>query len=66
MKGFSNPIHVKVENAGHEQEMWHRETFNKTIPAFLLDKDINGKNAYYSKITFLPLEGEATAHPSVR
>jgi len=66
MKGFSNSIHVKVENAGHEQAMWHRETFNKTIPTFLLDKDINGKNAYYSKITFLPLDGKSTAHPSVR
>lgn len=65
-KGFSNSKHVKVENAGHEQAMWDKETFDETIPAFLVGKDISTENARYAKITFLPLEGEVTGHSSVR
>jgi len=66
MKGFGNAVHIKVANAGHEQAMWERETFNESIPAFLLDKDISNKDVYYSKIKLLPLEGKTQEHPSLR
>jgi pimeloyl-ACP methyl ester carboxylesterase len=66
MKGFRNAIHIKVANAGHEQAMWERETFNESIPTFLLGKEIKNKDASYSKIKFLSLEGKTQEHPSLK
>ncbi len=65
-KGFKNSVHIQVENTGHEQAMWDRETFDESIPAFLQGRQISSEGAAYSKIIFLPLEGESMGHPSVR
>ncbi len=66
MRGFSNALHVEVENAGHEQAMWEKETFDGIIPDFLLGKKIANTNPYYSEVEFIPLEGKTKKHPSVR
>ncbi len=66
MAGFSNGVHVEVVNAGHDQSLWNRETFDETIPQFLKGEAIKLRDSYYGDIEFLPLIGPTTAHPSTR
>ncbi|MEO0774965.1 MAG: alpha/beta fold hydrolase [Bacteroidota bacterium] len=66
MQTFSGARHLKVENAGHEQAMWDVEVFDEAIPRFLLNQKIEKENTYYSDIKFIPLEGRAKGHPSLK
>lgn len=66
MKGFNNAIHIEVENAGHEQAMWQKETFDEIMPMFLLGKKIENRKTYYTEVKFIPLEGKTKRHPSAR
>ncbi|HYF69197.1 MAG TPA: alpha/beta hydrolase [Ohtaekwangia sp.] len=66
MKGFSNAVHLIVENAGHEQAMWDTEIFDGAIPDFLSGLDVRKTNAFYKGIQFLPLQGSHQGHPSVK
>ncbi len=65
MKGFSNAVHVQVENAGHAQAIWDMEINNEIIPAFLAGRKMKNRKVYYTDIKFLPLEGPAKGHPSI-
>ena len=40
MKGFSDVRHIRVVNAGHEQSLWNKETFDESIPDFLSGKEV--------------------------
>lgn len=66
MKGFSNAVHVKVENAGHEQAQWDAEVADDIIPLFIKDGSIEKMEAYYSDIEFIPLTGKSSGHPSIK
>ena len=65
MKGFGNAIHVKVKNAGHEQAQWDAEVADQLIPSFIKGEPLETTNVYYSDIEFIPLNGEASGHPSI-
>ena len=66
MKGFTNAIHIEVENAGHEQAQWDGDVANKIIPTFMQNGTVEIFEAYYSDIDFIKLTGEATGHPSIK
>ncbi|UOY06780.1 alpha/beta hydrolase [Muricauda sp. SCSIO 64092] len=66
MMGFSEAIHVKVENAGHEQAMWAGVVVDEIIPNFLKDKKIRTLNAYYADLNFIKVWGKAKGHPSIK
>ncbi|GAA5032908.1 hypothetical protein GCM10011506_22900 [Marivirga lumbricoides] len=66
MKGFNNALHVEVKNAGHEQAMWERETFDKIIPMFLKGESVEKVETNYSDLTFIKLKGKTKRHPSLR
>lgn len=66
MKGFSNAIHIKVENAGHEQAQWEADVANTIIPTFLRMERIETRNTHYSDIKFIRLSGKASGHPSIK
>ncbi|MEM9324704.1 MAG: alpha/beta fold hydrolase [Bacteroidota bacterium] len=65
-KGFSNAVHIKVENAGHEQALWNQQTFDESIPAFLRGERLEDASHYYKDLEFVPVRGEVTGHPSLR
>ena len=66
MKGFSQAIHIKVENAGHEQAHWHQKVFDEAIPTFLRGGPITNTNIYYGDVKFIKVTGEVKGHPSLR
>ncbi|MFK7951518.1 MAG: alpha/beta hydrolase [Ekhidna sp.] len=66
MKEFSNAIHVKVKDAGHEQAMWQKEIFNEIIPSFLKGQKVSKTTTRYREIKFLPLAGSTKGHPSIK
>ena len=66
MKGFEHAIHVQVENAGHEQAQWDADVANRIIPSFIKGEPLETTNVYYSDIEFIPLNGEASGHPSIK
>ena len=66
MKGFPNAVHVKVENAGHEQAYWDREVNDEIIPAFLRGEEIKKTEVYYADLKFIPVTGEGSGHPSLK
>ena len=66
MKNFSNAVHIKVKNAGHEQAQWSSEVANEIIPAFLKGEKVESGTARYSSLKFIKLTGEATGHPSIK
>ncbi|MEL6625873.1 MAG: alpha/beta hydrolase [Bacteroidota bacterium] len=65
MKGFQHAVHVKVENAGHEQAYWDREVNDEIIPAFLRGEKIKKTEVYYADLKFIPVTGAGTGHPSL-
>lgn len=66
MSGFSNAIHIRVENAGHEQAHWHGEVFDKAIPAFLSGEQVTKTHVYYGDVQFIKVTGQAEGHPSIK
>lgn len=63
--GFSKAVHIKVENAGHEQAHWHSEVFDEAIPAFLKGESIVKTDVYYDDVKFIKVKGDAKGHPSI-
>lgn len=63
---FMDATHIIVDNAGHEQAMWERQTFNEIIPAFLKGDSIKIRRTKYSKIKFIPVTGKSKKHPALR
>jgi len=66
MTGFKTAYHITVLNAGHEQAMWHKTTFDETIPKFLSGKPIESSEVKYPSIQFIPIKGPAAGHPSLK
>ena len=66
MKGFTDALHIKVENAGHEQSHWDAEVFDERIPIFIKGEEIRGTDAYYGDVNFIPVKGKAKGHPSLK
>lgn len=66
MKGFKDTIHVRVENAGHEQAHWNSKVADEIIPLFLRKGKIDTKNTYYGDIEFIKIRVQSNAHPSIR
>jgi pimeloyl-ACP methyl ester carboxylesterase len=65
--GFTNSIHLIVENAGHEQVLAHSE-IKRALAKFLRgDDDVREITASYPPLRFVPLEGKSreVTHPSV-
>lgn len=65
LKGFSKAVHIKVENAGHEQAHWHQEVFDEAIPAFLRGEQVTKTKVYYGDIEFIKVTGTGKGHPSI-
>ena len=66
MRGFTNAVHIQVENAGHEQAQWEQELVDTIIPSFMIGECIRATTVYYPKLKFIPLSGEGFGHPSIR
>lgn len=66
VRGFSNAVHIIVENAGHEQILKHPETA-KAIFNFLAGEDVSGISPSYPPLQFVPVDPEADGptHPAV-
>ena len=64
-KGFSNAIHIKVKNAGHEQAHWDGEVFDEAIPAFLRSRPLEQTDFFYNHVKFIPVKGKAKGHPAL-
>ncbi|MEM6643054.1 MAG: alpha/beta hydrolase, partial [Bacteroidota bacterium] len=66
MKDFSNPAHVKVENAGHEQAQWDTDVADVIIPAFIRGEKIESTSVTYADIEFIPFTTKSGDHPSLK
>ena len=64
-QGFSNSVHVVVENAGHEQAQWSYKVANEIIPNFMSGQTIEATSARYGSIRFIQVIGETTGHASI-
>ena len=65
--GFTDSIHLIVENAGHEQVLPHPEV-QRALAKFLRgDDDVGEISASYPRLRFVPLRGSdpKVSHPSV-
>ncbi|GGG19126.1 alpha/beta hydrolase [Dokdonia pacifica] len=64
--GYSNSQHIIVQNAGHEQIVYHPEA-QETILRFLKGETVNDVTMSYPPIQFIPLTGtsEDLWHPSL-
>ena len=66
MKGFTNAVHIKVNNAGHEQAQWSSKVANKIIPPFMKGDQVESTTALYPSFEFIKLTGEASGHASIK
>lgn len=64
--GFPNSSHIIVENAGHEQVIWHAKV-QQAIVDFLRGESVDDVTASFPTMRFVPLEGynASNTHPSV-
>ena len=64
--GFSNSVHISVENAGHEQVMTHA-VIGQAMLDFLRGEDVSGRHAAWPPLRFVPIDkyDPEVTHPSV-
>ncbi len=64
--GFSNAIHLVVKNAGHEKALWNVPVFDEAIPKFLQGEDVSERKITLKRKEFIPVQGNAEGHPSLK